>query len=197
MIWSPLSVAETAALFAECRAPWWLAGGYAIELIVGQSFRTHHDIDVMMLRRDQKHLRTVLRGWDLCVADPPGSGKLRRCDPDKTIEAPLHDLWCRRTPGSPWALQVMLDEAEGEEWISRRDHRIRRNVDSIGVWTTHGIPVLAPEIELYYKAKNFADKDQMDFAAVLPLLAPERRTWLDAALALSLPEHPWRKALHA
>lgn len=195
MNWSPLSVTETAAVFAKCAAPWWLAGGYAIELVVGQPVRTHHDIDVMMLRRDQKYLQVVLRGWDLFVSDPPGSGALRSCDAAEAIESPLHDLWCRRSPGSPWSLQVMLDEADGENWVSRRDPRIRRQLDSLTVWTTHGIPILAPEIQLYYKAKNVRQKDRIDFAAVLPLLTHEQSIWLDAALALSDPGHPWRKRL--
>jgi len=64
----------------------------------------------------------------------------------------------------------MLEESSGGVWISRRDERIRRPITSIGLVTVRGIPYLAPEIQLFYKAKNQRAKDEADFAATLPIL---------------------------
>jgi hypothetical protein len=33
--------------------PWWIGGGWAIDLFVGSSPREHDDVDVVVLRRDQ------------------------------------------------------------------------------------------------------------------------------------------------
>ncbi|MFI6500277.1 hypothetical protein [Nonomuraea typhae] len=30
-----------------------------------------------------------------------------------------HDIWAREHSGGPWRFQLMLDEAEGEEWVYR------------------------------------------------------------------------------
>lgn len=56
-------------------------------------------------------------------------------------------------------------------------------------------PHLAPEIQLFYKAKQPRPKDEADFAAVLPFLTQERRRWLSEALAHSFGAHPWQDQL--
>ena len=89
----------------------------------------------------------------------------------------------------------MLDEADGDEWTSRRDARIHRPIASLGRLTADGTPILAPEVQLFYKAKRKLPKDEIDFAAALPLLDSDARRWLDRSLALTAPSHPWRAAL--
>jgi hypothetical protein len=49
--WQPPSVAEVAAIFSAFEAPWWLAGGRAIELAVGKQLRDHVDIDVLIFAK--------------------------------------------------------------------------------------------------------------------------------------------------
>ena len=55
--WKSLSVAEVQLLFREAPFPWGLAGGYAIEQFLGASIREHGDIDIIVFRDDQQHLR--------------------------------------------------------------------------------------------------------------------------------------------
>jgi len=194
--WCPLELNEIQRLFADLRAPWRVAGGWAIELAVGQAVREHDDVDILVLRRDQEHVRAVLGDWDIVVADPtPGNNTLRSWGSNEIIRSPLNCLWCRRRVDQPWSLEVLLDEADGDTWVSRREPRIRRPVASLGWRTAAGLPVLVPEIQLFYKSKNTRSKDNDDFEAVLPHLKPEQREWLDGALAISNPEHSWRLQL--
>ena len=111
----------------------------------------------------------------------------------------VHDIWCRETPTAPWRLQVMLDESEGERWHSRRDRRVARAVGELGRRTSLGWPYLAPEVQLFYKATSseLRAKDGCDLAAALPLLNGPARRWLDEALAVVRPDHPWRDRLGA
>ena len=54
--------------------PWWITGGWAIDLAAGHVTRDHADVDVMMLERDEPALRG-LAGVDIqLIADgqPPG-----------------------------------------------------------------------------------------------------------------------------
>jgi hypothetical protein len=193
--WEPLSPAEVAGMFGRMTAPWWIAGGWAIELFLGRPVRSHADIDILLLRRDQHWVHELLPGWDIQAADPPGS--LRPWPAGETLPAEVHDIWCREHPGGPWRLQFMLDVTDGEDWVSRRDARIRRPVASLGLRTEDGLPILAPEIQLFYKAKGLRPKDSVDFEAALPHLDTAARHWLDSALAMTAPAHRWRAALAA
>jgi hypothetical protein len=192
--WQPLAPGAVATLFAEFGVPWWIAGGWAIDLFLGRPTRAHGDIDVLVLRRDQLAVQRVLAGWDLHAADPPG--KLRPWRPGEVLPAEVHDVWCRRRPDAPWCLQLMLDVDDGDDWVFRRDRRVRRSVAGLGRTSADGIPYLAPEVQLLYKARPAPrPKDEADFAAALPLLPPERRAWLRDALDVCAPAHPWRRRL--
>ncbi|GAA4893337.1 nucleotidyltransferase domain-containing protein [Streptomyces coeruleoprunus] len=189
--WVPERPEDVAEVFAQADFPWWIAGGYAIELAVGHELRPHSDLDVLVLRRDQTLVRGFLADWDLYVADPPGQGKLRPWHPGEVLQPSLHDVWCRRTPKAPWSVQLMLDEAEGTQWVSRRAPAIRRPIDQLGRTSETGIPYLAPEVQLFYKAKATREKDATDFEAVLPLLDAPARAWLADAIRVIVPGHPW------
>lgn len=192
--WEPATPAEAAELFRVCQARWWIAGGYAIELAVGRSFREHGDVDVLLLRRDQLAVQQALPGWEWHAADPPGT--LRPWRLAEQLPVRVHDIWCRPAPGEPWQIQVMLDESSCADWVSRRDERIRRPIASIGSVTTDGIPYLAPEIQLFYKAHSRRPKDETDFTVTLPVLTGPQAEWLCNALSLAYgSDHPWRARL--
>ncbi|MFE5908730.1 nucleotidyltransferase domain-containing protein [Streptomyces wedmorensis] len=193
--WVPDRPEDVATIFADAGFPWWIAGGYAIELAVGRELRAHGDLDVLVLRRDQARVREMLARWDLYVADPPGQGKLRAWRPGEVLRKPLHDIWCRRKPEAPWSVQLMLDEADGSQWVSRRDPAIRLPIDQLGRTNETGIPYLAPEVQLFYKAKSTRDKDEADFEAALPLLDAPARAWLAGAITMIAPDHPWLRRL--
>jgi hypothetical protein len=61
--------------------------------------------------------------------------------------------------------------------------------------TAEGIPFVAPEIVLLFKAKAARPKDESDAAVVLPTLDAAQRAWLAAALDRVHPGHPWRAGL--
>lgn len=195
--WEPLTLTRVVEVFdvLPAQTPWWIAGGHAIELFAGRPLRSHDDVDVLLLRRDQQVVHDLLPGWDVQAADPPG--RLRAWQAGETLPAGVHDIWCREDPSAPWRIQVMLDEAEGDRWRSRRDRRVSRPVGELGRRTAEGWPYLAPEVQLFYKATGAAvrPKDRSDFADALPLLDLPARRWLDEALAVARPEHPWRDEL--
>ena len=192
--WHPLTPTEVARLFAAAAFPWWIAGGYAIEAAVGRPTRPHRDIDVLLLRRDQHGVREVLRGWDCWVADPPGT--LRPWSVGETLPAHAHDIWCRYDPDDVWRLQLMLDDADGETWRFRRDATVTRPLESLGWLDAAGVPYLAPDIQILYKARGLRPRDERDFAAALPILDPSQRHWLRTAIARTLgANHPWLPTL--
>jgi hypothetical protein len=88
----------------------------------------------------------------------------------------------------------MLDEADGDHWEYRRFPAISRHLDSL-VWRSSGIPYIAPEVQLLYKAGRMNPKNEQDFEACLPLLREHQRTWLALAIRLAHPGHPWTERL--
>ena len=199
--WDPLSPDDMAVVLAGLAAPWWLAGGWAVELAVGRSFRAHADTDVLVLRSDLLAAQRHLAGWDLHAADPPGT--LRPWRPGEQLPVAIHDIWCRRTPESPWSFQLMVDEVDGEDWVFRRDGRVRRPVATLtGSASRPGLPVLAPEIQLLYKSGagrpqgGPRPKDEEDLDAIAPVLGDESRAWLASALSLVAPDNRWLARLN-
>ncbi|MET9343391.1 hypothetical protein [Nonomuraea sp. NPDC003804] len=87
--WEPAPLEEVVALFGASTVPWWVSGGYAIELAVGRPFREHGDVDVSVLRRDHLAVRRLLAGWDCHVADPPGT---LRPWPVGILLTPFHNM---------------------------------------------------------------------------------------------------------
>jgi hypothetical protein len=187
--WDPAPLSEVAELFSAVRAPWWIAGGYAIELAVARAFREHADIDVLVLRRDQLAVQEALTSWEWWAADPPGT--LRPWRRDEVLPAGIDDVWCRPAASAPWRIQVMLDESEGAEWVSRRNLAVRRPVAGLGAVSTDGFPYLVPEVQLFAKAGGTRAKDEQDFAAALPVLDDSQRQWLAAALRRTYGSHEW------
>jgi len=160
---------------------WWIAGGWAIDLFVGRQTRPHGDCDVLVLRRDQLAAQEHLTGWDLYASDPRGT--LRPWLDCEFLPVGVHDIWCRRGSNEPWAFQLMLAEDLGDEWVFRRDPRIRGMISELGGVNAQGIPYLLPQIQLLYKARpQPLEKDETDFTIVLPLLSEEARAWLLSAL---------------
>ena len=188
--WDPMSPGGAAVEFGHWGSPWWVAGGWAIDLLVGRQTRPHGDLDILILRRDHVGVRQELAAWDLWAADPPGS--LRPWPVGEALPAEVHDVWCRRHPGAPWSVQLMIDDTDGDEWIYRRDQTIRRSIRSLtGRASSPDLRVLAPEVQLLHKSGGARAKDDADFEVARHLLSPEERTWLRSALQATSPEHPW------
>ena len=62
------------SLLSGLTVPWWITGGWAVDLAAGHVTRDHADVNVMMLERDEHALRG-LTGVDIqLIADgqPPG-----------------------------------------------------------------------------------------------------------------------------
>lgn len=64
-----------------------------------------------------------------------------------------------------------------------------------GTHFPQGIPLLAPEVVLLFKAKLMRTWDAADFDTAAAVMGLERRSWLTDALEQSHPGHEWITAL--
>jgi hypothetical protein len=190
--WQALSVDQVAAVLEGLPVRWWVAGGWAIDLFLGAVTREHQDVDVAVLRPDQLAVQAHLDGWDLRVAH---NGRLTPWARGRPLDPHEHGIWARPTPASPWQLELLVDDIEGDQWVYRRNPAVRLPLDALGHSTPGGIPYLRPEVVLLYKAKQPRAANEQDARAVIPRLSSTQRGWLAAAIAQDMPNHHWLQLL--
>ena len=182
--WHPRALAQR---LAGVTFPWYVAGGWAIDLFLGEQTREHGDLEIAVPVDSFVHLPPLLPELDFWV--PQGHGKLAPSSPE-TLAGDSHQTWGFEPAAGVWRVDVFREPHDGDTWICRRDPTIR--LPYAQVIMGGDVPYLAPELALLFKAKwSELDKNQADFAATLPRLSDSQRAWLYDAL----PDHEWRRQL--
>jgi hypothetical protein len=176
--------------------PWYIAGGWALDLFLGRQTREHKDVDVCILRRDQLALQRHLAGWrfEKVVAAPTSHWRIPWLSGER-LELPVHEVHAFAPDGLEF--ELLLNESDGSDWVYRRNPAVRCPLAAIGSRTRAGVPFLCPENVLLHKTKNTTARDDADLALVLPRLDPAARSWLAAALRVCMPDHPWLASLES
>jgi hypothetical protein len=184
-------LSSIAALLAGLPCRWGFCGGWAIDLFLGRPTRPQKDVDLAVFRADQFTVRSHLasRGWAL---QKVVAGKALPWEPGELLRLPVHEIWCHQPAFFPSRLELLFNETDGANFRFRRDASIFLPLDRTVLPSDSGLPVLAPEIVLLYKAKAAASPhNAADFDSALPRLTAEARTWLGEALKKLHPGHPW------
>jgi hypothetical protein len=163
-----------------------VAGGWALDLNRGEQTREHGDIEIGVPAAGFGQIRGALAGLDIEVI-----GYGMRWPVDSPAFTQLHQTWVSDPATGSYVLDVFREPHDGDIWICRRDDTIRWPFRQIVCQSQDGIPYLAPQIVLLFKAKHGQPKDEADFAGTLPLLAPQARDWLRRALQRVHPGHAW------
>ncbi|MDZ7954391.1 nucleotidyltransferase domain-containing protein [Nostoc sp. DedQUE09] len=181
-------------LLNDFKQPWFIAGGWAIDLFIGDVTRVHKDVEIAIFRKDQNSLRKYLFGWEFTKVV---NGKMQPWNENEWLELPIHEIHTHTKNNLLLELEILLDECSQSEWRFRRNLDIARPLSMIRLRSDIGIPFLAPEIVLLYKAKNPRSKDEDDFYRVCRLLDEERQVWLKQAITVCYPRHHWLTKLDA
>jgi hypothetical protein len=199
----PEAVAPFTQVMSTYGAPWSLCGGWAVDAWLGELTREHGDVDISVFAQDQRALYDHLRGWQLLAHDAswaPNNAD-RWWDGEQQITVPGH--FHARAPelSGPvpadgiattedgFILDIQVDDRMGGEWVLSREPLLTvplRDAVQMSPW---GVPMAAPELLLFFKARDMRRRDKLDFQRLLPRLSPEKRAWLHDALALV--GHPW------
>lgn len=180
---------QICASMASYSGPWWIAGGWAIDLHLREQFRPHQDVDVAVLRRDQQKLQAYLAGWSLYQSR---EGALAPWLTGEELALPIHVVHAKK---GRLHLELLFNEATDDLWVFRRNPAISLPVDRLSCRTPSGVPYLCPEVVLLYKAKAPRPVDFEDFERALPHLEDARKTWLAGALKACHPGHEWTDLL--
>jgi len=186
--WDPRGIAT---VLSGVDVPWYVAGGWAVDLWLGRISRPHEDLEIAVPRRLYQPVRARLRdrGLDLYEAH---SGEVTPLPDGVEPREEVRQIWC--CADGAWRTDVMLEQGDGETWISHRDPRVAMPLTDVIAYAD-GIPYLRPELALFFKAKHARPKDQQDFDLVAPLMAAADRHRLRSWLTLAHPGHRWLGAL--
>lgn len=184
--WDPWTPWQVAQRLGRSGARWYVVAGWAVDLAAGRATREHSDVEVAVAREDFPLVRAALADLEPLVA---GDGR------GWPVDSPAYDehfqTWFRDPGTGAFHLDVFRDPHDGDTWICRRDTTIRRPYADVLRTTDDGIPYLAPECVLLFKAKHARAKDEADLGTLLPLLDDAQRSWLADALGRVHPGHPW------
>jgi hypothetical protein len=182
--WTP---AEVAHHLSGITTPWYVAAGWALDLCHGRQTREHGDIEIGIPAASFRTVRDRFPGY---VFDAAGNGRIW-ADATPDVLAAVHQTWLRDPATGNYLLDVFREPHDGDTWICRRDETIRFPYSDIIHHTDNGIPYLAPELVLLFKAEHARPKDQADFDAAVPHLSAAQRETLAGLLEHVHPGHPW------
>jgi hypothetical protein len=171
--------------------PWFVAGGWAIDLFLGSETRPHADIEIAILRHDQLRLQSYLTGWKFTKLIPGDILQSDKWVDGEHLSPPIHEIHALSPDDDHLEIEVLLNESRLDRWIFRRNTKITYPLSRIGGISREGIPFLSPEIVLLYKAKKPSPKDEADFYHTFKALDGDGRRWLSKAIKKEYPDHPW------
>src|SRR5258707_11324394 len=151
------------------RRPWFVAGGWAIDLFLGRETRNHQDIHIAIFREDQLELRRHLANWKW---EKAVNGTLVCWESNEWLELPIHEV-CARS--GEHQLQFLCHERRKDLWLYQEDQSITRPIAHFRHQS--GLPIFPPEITLLYKSQSPSERDLTDLRQVWPRLNSEARGW--------------------
>lgn len=185
--WEAWTPGEAARELAGVGCEWYVIGGWAIDLFLGERTREHEDLEIAILREDFPAMRDHLARYRLHAV---GDGEVRRLEAG---EMPPHDKrqnWVLDLDHDKWRMDVMLEPGTREIWACRRDETLSVPRSTI-IDDSGPIAFLAPQAVLLFKAKHCRAKDEQDLHACLPHMDAAARDWLRRALEKVHPGHAW------
>jgi hypothetical protein len=188
--WQAWTPAEITARLDGVAIPWCVTAGWAVDVFLGRPTRDHDDLEIAIPRASWDEVRARLHELEFVVA---GDGQLWPLTDGNLADH--FQTWGRDASGH-YRVDVFRDPHDGATWICRREPTITRPYDEVVRHGTSGIPYMAPEIVLLFKAKHARDKDTADLRNCLPFMTDSERDWLAQAIDVVYPQpHPWRELI--
>src|SRR5215470_12830337 len=190
--WTPQEVARR---LAGTSVPWAFAAGWALELFLGSVNREHEDIEIAVPQRNFDELQRALLPYEFdLVGSVPNLTPAGRKWPvsDRRAFEMTHQTWLREPATGVYRLDVFREPGDENEWVFRRDPSIRRPCAEVVRHTADGLPYLAPEVVLLFKARwSSLPKNEGDLNRTLPLLDAASTSWLRESIEQVHPGHEW------
>ncbi|MDR7040173.1 hypothetical protein J2X36_004954 [Methylobacterium sp. BE186] len=190
--WEAWSPHELGQRLREATLPWYVAGGWALDIWHGKQTREHEDLEFVVIRNDADHFRAILHELEFFTVK---DRTIEYLPPAANLPSDVWQLWGGDMRQGCWRVDMMMEPGTPDLWIYKRDRAIQMaRSDAVRVSET-GIPYLAPINVMLFKAKHCRKKDQIDFNFLRPKLSLEEKEQLTTWLNELHPGHEWIKKL--
>ncbi|MFG5119961.1 nucleotidyltransferase domain-containing protein [Methylorubrum sp. POS3] len=186
--WAAWSPRELGQRLRNAIHPWYIAGGWALDIWHGRQTREHEDLEFVVMRNDANYFRVTFNELDFFTVH---SGAVEYLPPSAKLPSDVWQLWGADMRQGCWRVDMMMESGTPDRWIYKRNRMIQTaRSDAVRV-SEAGIPYLSPIQVLLFKAKYCREKDQKDFDLSLPKLSAEERQQLTIWLDDMHPGHTW------
>ena len=167
-------------LFKNCGFPYYVCGGFALELFVGKAMRPHSDLDISVFYENKRDVVALLQnnGWSVHkrVFEPGSMGGLTPISGvnDSKLDK-IRAIWAIK-PGSHLVpksregetdlfdfeilaheqtdfnfIEIVLDHKDSGNFVCGKDKSIARKLDK-AILYSNGVPYMSPELVLFLKS---------------------------------------------
>lgn len=211
-------ISEIREFMANARFQWAVCGGFALDLFLDKDTRMHGDIDICVFERDREAILRYMLQKDWNVYEFRGQGKVRLLK-DASSSEPGRNLMCVKEicdivkfyPSEDEEilyhqffhtgirklnyLEYLFNSMDGACLVFDREGRLKRELSS-AILFRDGIPYLAPEIVLLYKASNPENADyQFDFEQAYVHMSDDQKEWFLHGIDVLYPDgHIWKSS---
>jgi hypothetical protein len=178
-------------LMKSFNRPWFIAGGWTIDIEIGEVTRVHKDMDICIFREDIAYGIAFFREWDIKVAIP-GEDRLEPFQILSDIDLPRY---CLHLFKEDHFLEILATEQIDNEVIFRKNRNIRMDINDF----TRGNPArpyVNPAWQLLFKSLSTRTEDEHDFKVYLDRVNDEHsKRWLLESLIKVNGNKSWTEAL--
>lgn len=208
---------QAKSLLNDAPFSWAVCGGYALDLFLDRTLRTHGDIDICVFEKDRAEILAYMLEQDWRVYEFRGQGKLRPLTAGRSSESGRNLMClkgdCELVKFYPCEeegllyyqffhtgmkqfdyIEFLFNTVQGDHFVFDKKKEIEREL-SQALLFRDGTPYLAPEIVLLYKASQADNQDyQYDFEQTYPYLSSEQKAWFIQNLDKRYPDgHCWKR----
>lgn len=186
--WDAWSPQELGRRLRDAILPWYVAGGWALDVWHGRQTRQHEDLEFVVMRHGADDFRAILHDLDFFTVR---DGAVEFLPPSVKLPSDVWQLWGADRGQGRWRVDMMMEPGTPDRWIYKRDRTIQMARSDAVRTSEAGIPYLAPINVLLFKAKHCREKDRKDFDLSLPKLSAEEKQQLAVWLNELHPGHAW------
>lgn len=207
---------QASSFLSNLNVLWAFCGGYALDLFLDREIRKHGDIDICVFEEDRNRIQNYMMSNEWTVYQFLGGGRVRSLGiGDKS--APNRNLMCVKEgcdlvkffpseEGGVFGyefyhtgierldyLEFLFNHAQDDRFIFNRELNLTRDMQKAFLYH-NGLPYIAPELALLYKASNADDPAyQYDYEMTISHLNDEQLCWFQDGLEKLYPKgHSWR-----
>lgn len=202
--------------FSNAQIPWAVCGGYALDLFLDRTIRVHSDIDICVFEKDRNAILRYMLQNDWRIYEFRGQGRVRPLDAESSSDAGRNLMClngdCNLVKFYPCEesgllyheffhtgistfnyMEFLFNTTSGNNFVFDKEKNIER-VMSNAILFNDGIPYLAPEIVLMFKASQSERADyQYDFEQTYVRMSNEQKAWFSQNLNKFYPNgHGWK-----